>query len=205
MGHTGMVCDKMLGELNERQVSSLVKVMSSSRELLSMISSILEATRMEAEAVKVDYREFSTEKFLSDLQSSYNVPMDKDLALNWDYPSNLPLMNTDRGKLQQILQNLINNAIKFTEKGSVTISAKYLSETGTVEFKVSDTGIGIPEKAVPLIFEKFRQIDSSDTRQYGGVGLGLYIIKQFTDLLGGTVRVESETGKGSIFVVTVPV
>jgi signal transduction histidine kinase len=205
MGHTGMVCDKMLGELNERQVSSLVKVMSSSRELLSMISSILEATRMEAEAVKVDYREFSAEKFLGDLQSSYNVPMDKDLALNWDYPSNLPLMNTDRGKLQQILQNLINNAIKFTEKGFVTISAKYLSETGAVEFKVSDTGIGIPEKAVPLIFEKFRQIDSSDTRQYGGVGLGLYIIKQFTDLLGGTVRVESETGKGSTFVVTVPV
>jgi signal transduction histidine kinase len=114
-------------------------------------------------------------------------------------------MNTDRGKLQQILQNLINNAIKFTEKGSVTISANYLSETGSVEFKVSDTGIGIPKKAVPVIFEKFRQIDSSDTRQYGGVGLGLYIIKKFTDLLGGTVRVESETGKGSIFVVTVPV
>ncbi len=205
MGHTGMVCDKMLGDLNERQENSLVKVMSSSRELLSMISSILEATRMEAEAVKVDYREFSAEKFLSDLQSSYNVPMDKDLALTWDYPSNLPVMNTDRGKLQQILQNLINNAIKFTEKGSVTISANYISETGSVEFKVSDTGIGIPEKAVPVIFEKFRQIDSSDTRQYGGVGLGLYIIKKFTDLLGGTVRVESETGKGSIFVVTVPV
>ncbi len=205
MGHTGMVCDKMLGDLNERQENSLVKVMSSSRELLSMISSILEATRMEAEAVKVDYREFSAEKFLSDLQSAYSVPMNKDLTLTWDYPSNLPVMNTDRGKLQQILQNLINNAIKFTEKGSVTISAKYLSETESVEFKVSDTGIGIPEKAVPVIFEKFRQIDSSDTRQYGGVGLGLYIIKKFTDLLGGTVRVESETGKGSIFVVTVPV
>ncbi len=205
MGHTGMVCDKMLGDLNERQESSLVKVMSSSRELLSMISTILEATRMEAEAVKLDNREFSTEQFLSDLQSSYNVPMNKDLALIWDYSSNLPVMNTDRGKLQQILQNLINNAIKFTEKGSVTISAIYISETGSVEFKVSDTGIGIPEKAVPVIFEKFRQIDSSDTRQYGGVGLGLYIIKKFTDLLGGTVRVESETGKGSIFVVTVPV
>lgn len=205
MGHTGMVCDKMLGELNERQESSLIKVMSSSRELLSMISSILEATRMEAEAVTVEYREFSAEQFLSELQSSYNVPMDKDLALTWDYPSNLPVMNTDKGKLQQILQNLINNAIKFTEKGSVAISAKYLAETESVEFKVSDTGIGIPEKAVPLIFEKFRQIDSSDTRQYGGVGLGLYIIKQFTDLLGGTVRVESETGKGSTFVVTVPV
>ncbi len=160
---------------------------------------------MEAEAVKVDYREFSAEKFLSDLQSSYNVPMDKDLALIWHYSSSLPVMNTDKGKLQQILQNLINNAIKFTEKGSVTISANYLSETGSVEFKVSDTGIGIPEKAVPVIFEKFRQIDSSDTRQYGGVGLGLYIIKKFTDLLGGTVRVESEAGKGSIFVVTVPV
>jgi len=205
MGHTGMVCDKMFGELNERQESSLIKVMSSSRELLSMISSILEATRMEAEPVKVDNREFSVENFLSELQMSYNVPMDKDLVLTWDYPSNLPVMHTDRGKLQQILQNLINNAIKFTEKGSVNISAKYLSETESVEFKVADTGIGIPNESLPLIFEKFRQIDSSDTRQYGGVGLGLYIIKQFTDLLGATVRVESETGKGSTFVVTVPV
>jgi signal transduction histidine kinase len=205
MGHTGMVCDKMLGEINEKQESSLTKAMSSSRELLSMINSILEATRMEAEAVNVDQQELNAGKFLSELQLAYDVPMNKDLILAWDYPSNLPAMRTDSGKLKQILQNLINNAIKFTEKGSVTISAKYLPAIAAMEFKVADTGIGIPKKAIPLIFDKFRQLDSSDTRAYGGVGLGLYIIKKFTDLLGGTVKVETEPGQGTTFVVTVPI
>ncbi|MCH7912571.1 MAG: hypothetical protein IH856_05980, partial [Deltaproteobacteria bacterium] len=106
---------------------------------------------------------------------------------------------------QQILQNLINNAIKFTEKGSVTILAQHLPETEVIEFKVADTGIGIPSEALPLLFEKFYQLDSSDTRSHGGAGLGLYIVKQFINLLGGTVRVETEPGRGSTFVVTVPV
>ena len=166
-----------------------------------MISSILEASRMEAESVKVDNREFSAEKLLSELQLSYNGPMAKDLKLIWDYPSNLPVMKTDMWMLQQILQNLINNAIKFTEKGSVTISAQFLPGTEAVEFKVSDTGIGIPKKALPLIFEKFRQMDGSQTRPYGGAGLGLYIVKTYTETLGGKVDVESEPNKGSIFTV----
>ena len=205
MGHTGMVCDRMLGEISEKQERSLTKAMNSSRELLGMINSILEVTRIEAEAVNVTRHEFNAGSFLSELQSTYDVPLNKDLTLSWDYPMNLPVMRTDSGKLKQILQNLINNAIKFTEKGSVTISAQYLPGTAAVEFKVADTGIGIPKKAMPFIFEKFRQLDSSDTRAYSGVGLGLYIIKQFTDLIGGTVRVETEPGRGSTFVVTVPV
>ncbi len=204
MGHTGMVCDKMLGEINEKQESSLSKTMSSTRELLGMINSILDATRMEDETAKVDRQEFNVGEILSELQLAYDVPTNKDITLAWDYPSNLPDMRTDSGKLKQILQNLINNAIKFTEKGSVTISTQYLSGTAEMEFKVADTGIGIPKKVLPLIFEKFRQLDGSNTRAFGGVGLGLYIINQFTNLLGGKVEVETEVGQGSTFIVTVP-
>jgi signal transduction histidine kinase len=111
---------------------------------------------------------------------------------------------TDSDKLRQILQNLIDNAIKFTEKDQVKISARHLPETGEVEFNVADTGVGIPPENPPSIFDKFRQVHSSETRLYGGVGLGLYIVKQFTTLLGGEVEVESEPGKGSTFTVTMP-
>ncbi len=204
MGHTGMVCDKMLGEINEKQETSLNKAMNSSRELLGMINSILDATRMEDEAAKVDRQEIKAGEILSELQSAYDVPTNKEVTLAWAYPSDLPDMRSDSGKLKQILQNLINNAIKFTEKGSVTISTQYLSGTAEMEFKVADTGIGIPKKVLPLIFEKFRQLDGSNTRAFGGVGLGLYIINQFTNLLGGKVEVETEVGQGSTFIVTVP-
>jgi signal transduction histidine kinase len=95
--------------------------------------------------------------------------------------------------------------VKFTDKGSVTVSARIVEEgSKQVEFRVVDTGVGIPKEKLATIFDKFRQVDSSETRLYGGVGLGLYIVKQFTDLLGGEISVESEVGKGTTFTVTLP-
>jgi signal transduction histidine kinase len=102
------------------------------------------------------------------------------------------------------MQNLVNNAVKFTEKGRVTISACYVPENKQMEFSVTDTGIGITRDKIPAIFEKFRQLDSSETRVYGGVGLGLYIAKKFTELLRGTINVKSELGKGSTFTLALP-
>jgi signal transduction histidine kinase len=169
-----------------------------------MVNGIMEVTKLEAEETKVERIEFGLGEFLGSLKLSYNFPLDKEFTLTWDYPSNLPVIVSDRRKLRQSLQNLINNAIKFTDKGSVTISAQYLPGTASMEFKVADTGIGISKEAQPLIFEKFRQLDSSNSRSHVGAGLGLYIVKQFSELLGGTVRVESEPGRGSTFVVTIP-
>ncbi|MCZ6561859.1 MAG: GAF domain-containing protein, partial [Deltaproteobacteria bacterium] len=205
MGHAAMAADGVLGEINQRQERSMRKIVSSSEELLTMINGIMEVTKLEVEAMRVEETLFSLEEFLDGLRVAYAAPLDKEITLSWDYPPNLPVIKTDSGKLQQILQNLINNAIKFTEKGSVTILAQHLPETEVIEFKVADTGIGIPSEALPLLFEKFYQLDSSDTRSHGGAGLGLYIVKQFINLLGGTVRVETEPGRGSTFVVTVPV
>lgn len=205
MGYTGMVRDGMFGEINAEQGKALEKVISRAKDQLAMISSILEATRIEVEGVKKEEQEFSLREFLDDLKSGYEIPLDKQIAVEWEYPSDLPVVKTDQRKLGHILQNLVNNAIKFTESGSVRMSAWYYPLAKAVEFKVADTGIGIPKESQALIFEIFHQVDSSETRAYGGVGLGLYIVKKFTELLGGKVRVESDPGKGSIFSVTLPV
>ena len=209
MGYTGMIKDGLLGEINPEQEKALEKVMSRARDQLTMVSSILQATQLEAEGVKVEPHEVNLEEFLDDLKLNYALASGKELNIVWDYPPDLPALNTDSDKLKHVLQNLINNAIKFTDKGSVTISAHASplapqASERWVELKVSDTGVGIADENLSIIFERFRQVDSSETRKYGGVGIGLYIAKQFTQLLGGRIEAESEPGKGSIFTVTMP-
>ena len=119
-------------------------------------------------------------------------------------PDGLPKVNADRVKLTIILQNLINNALKFTDKGDVSVTARVVGLNQRVEIEVKDTGIGIPQEAQALIFEKFQQADPSSTRTHGGIGLGLYIVKVFTDLLGGRINLESEPEKGSTFTLSLP-
>jgi signal transduction histidine kinase/HAMP domain-containing protein len=205
VGYIGMVRDKMLGEINEEEEAALTKAMARSNDLLSMITDILNVTRIEANEITLERYEINLKSFLDDLKSRYELPLDKGLALNWDYPAELPVVHTDSEKLKHILQNLIHNAIKFTEKGGVSVSARHVPEAETVEFKVADTGVGIPKEKTSLIFEMFRQADSSETRSHGGVGIGLYIAKKFTDLLGGKIEVETEPGSGSTFTVMIPV
>lgn len=203
-GYTGLVKERMLGEINQQQDETLGKVMSRSKDLLNMINSILEVTHLKAEKPKVRIDELHLVDFLNEVRSDYTASLEKKLTLIWDFPSDLPTMKTDSEKLKHILRNLVNNAIKFTDEGQVAISARYLPETRKVELKVADTGIGIPRESLPIIFERFRQLDGSKTRSYDGVGLGLYIVKMFTELLGGEVGVESEPGRGSTFTVTLP-
>lgn len=204
MGYVGMMKDGMLGEINSRQGAALEKVLRRGNDQLSMINNILFATSLQSRAMIVEKNAVSLGKVLDDLRSTYTILLEKKLTLDWDYSSELPVIRADGVKLKHILENLINNAIKFTEKGGVTISARCLPDIKAVEFKVIDTGIGISTKLLPVIFEMFRQVDSSETRLHGGVGLGLYIVKKFTELLGGKVEVESEFGMGSTFTVTIP-
>jgi len=196
MGYTGMIKDRMLGEINPEQERALGKVVSRSKELLTMISGILEVTRIEAEEVRVERDRVKLGDFLRELESTYALPLDKEVRVHWDYPRDLPVVETDKEKLKLVLQNLISNAIKFTEKGTVTISARVREDGRTsassvepqqapdslipgsrllprpssrfVEFRVADTGIGIAKEFFPIIFEKFHQVDSSETRPYGG-------------------------------------
>jgi len=220
MGYTGMIRDGLLGEINAEQEKALDKVISRARDQLTMISSLLQVTQLEAAGGRVERREVGLQDLLDDLKSSYAIPLGKELSLIWDWPLDLPVIHTDGEKLKHILQNLVNNAIKFTDSGTVTISTRYLDgastrETGTrnpkdngrnglVQFKVADTGVGIAKDHFSLIFERFQQVDSSETRLHGGVGIGLYIVRKFTEMLGGKIDVESEVGKGSTFTVTIP-
>lgn len=205
MGYTGIIQDKMLGDINKEQEKTLGIIFKQSHDLLAMIASILSATQLEAGAVKIEIHQVNLGQLLDDIRLAYHVPLDKEVTLNWDYPPHFSVVKTDSDKIKHILQNLVNNAIKFTRRGTVTISAMYFPETETVEFKVADTGIGIPKEELPFLFDMFRQLDSSDTRFFGGVGLGLYIVKKFTDKLNGKIQVESEPEKGTTFTVTIPV
>jgi signal transduction histidine kinase len=115
----------------------------------------------------------------------------------------LPLLYTDQDRLKQILMNLLSNAIRFTEVGTVTLRAR--RNGGRIAIAVEDTGVGIPADALELIFEEFRQVDSSPTRKHGGTGLGLAISRHFARLLGGDITVTSVVGEGSTFTVTLPI
>ena len=205
MGYTTMLTDGAFGETNPDQKSTLAKLVNFSQDLLTMVNSMLYITAVETQLVKAEKRVAFLTDLLDQLRSSYEFRLSKELILHWDYDSNLPHLTTDSEKLKMILQNLINNAIKFTEKGDVTISARYIPEANAVKFTVADTGIGIPRESLPLIFERFQQLDSSDSRSYEGIGLGLHVVKRFTEILGGTVEVESEPGRGSKFTVTLGV
>jgi signal transduction histidine kinase/DNA-binding response OmpR family regulator len=222
LGYTDILYNKIVGEVNAEQENILAKIMSRSNDLSTMINGVLEVTKLEAGAMKLEEDLLNLGTLMTELKNAYDTPLEKNLTLLWHCPPTLPVIKTDATKLKQIIQNLINNAIKFTDRGTITISARVSgrrqqsTEAQTalrltprdleewVEFQVEDTGIGIPQDSLPLIFEMFRQVDSSRTRSYGGVGLGLYIVKKYTDLLGGEVAVHSEPGKGSTFVVSLP-
>ncbi len=193
------------GEISADQMKGTEKIRSQACHLLSLINGILEITKIESGTATLQNDFFSLSEFLSDCQSDYMSPMEKELTLEWDYPPDLPVIRCDRVRLKQILTNLVNNAIKFTDRGTVRISAQVHEEEDRFELRVTDTGPGIPEDRIVRIFEKFHQVDSATTRNYSGAGLGLYIVKTFVDLLHGAIHVESKLGKGSVFTVRLPV
>ena len=203
-GYTKLIQEGVMGAVNAEQNKALEKVTRHADELLFMVNSIMHATKIEAGVLAADKDEFWLSGFLDDLKPIYDYPYGKEIELVWEYPADLPLIYSDRDKLKHILQNLINNAIKFTDSGTIAISAREIDGKNRVEFVVQDTGIGIAAQELPLIFDRFRQADSSRTRTYGGVGLGLHIVKTFTELLGGSVSASSQLGKGSTFTVVIP-
>ena len=207
MGYAGMIKEKLLGEINPKQEQALQKLLVRANDQLYMINSIMQATQIESGEVVVQRQLVNLSDLLTQLKSDCQSTHRKErVALIWEYPSQPVPVVSDSAKLRQILVNLISNATKFTDQGSVTISMRLAENRGKnwVELKVADTGIGIPSDQIPRIFDRFFQVDSSETRLYGGVGLGLYIVKKFTELLGGRVEVESQPGKGSTFTIIIP-
>ncbi len=204
MGYVELVQEGMLGEIKPEQNEALKKSLHQSKNLLGMITDILQVTKIHAREVRLETSALVMERLLADLRSSYEISLKKDLALIWNIPSDLPIMETDGDKIKHILQSLIDNAIKFTDTGTVRISARTLPEIGKLELEVSDTGRGIAAEKIPSIFDMFHQLDSSATRFHEGVGLGLYLAKKNCELLGGELQVKSELGYGSTFTLVLP-
>lgn len=192
------------GEIGPAQTLGVDKIGVQAGHLLSLINGILEITKIESGTVSFDARPLDLNSFIAELKSDYLLTMEGEVSLVWTDGGQLPILVTDQIKLKQIVTNLINNAIKFTERGSITISANIAADGAQVQIQVADTGPGIPVDLLPTVFDKFRQIDSATTRNYSGAGLGLYIAKNYVTLLGGTIEVRSRLGQGSTFTVTLP-
>ncbi|MGE5447273.1 MAG: PAS domain S-box protein [Bacteroidales bacterium] len=194
-------------EFDQTQLTHFAKIINASgTKLLSIISDIMDLSRIEAGEIKVDKRKLSVNQLIASIQKEYLFKaVEKGLEIRIDAKNecNEIFIISDENKLRQILINFVGNAIKFTEKGTVDIGAD--QKDGFVEIRVKDTGIGIQAQHQDQIFERFRQVESAFSKRYGGNGLGLAISKALVELLGGQVGMETEPGKGSTFYFSVPV
>ena len=201
LGYIDLLLEKTFGSLREEQVDTLRRIDRSARELFDLITAVLDLSRLEAGRLPVEVREVQVPELLEELKAETQEVRERaSLEFVWQVEGELPLLQTDPGKVKVVVKNLIGNAVKFTKAGSITVAAH--NHDGGVEISVTDTGVGISQEALELIFEPFHQVDNSG--QLGGTGLGLHIVKRLLELLGGTVTVESEVGRGSTFRVWVP-
>lgn len=204
LGYTDIMKQNMAGDLTPQALAMVSKVQGQAQALSTLVESILVTTQIEAGTIKAVVSEVNLAEFFLQLGSLFEPPREKNVRLIWNLPAELPTIWTDRTKLQRVLRNLIDNALKFTEEGRITVSVHFLEDDGKISFVVEDTGVGIPQRDAAQVFDMFRQGDSSTTRSHDGVGLGLYIVKKFTELLHGTVELTSQPGEGSIVTVKIP-
>ncbi len=191
-------------ELNPKQRNYLRKLKSSANVLLQLINDILDLSKIESGEMKLEKTTFHLDTILSDLMDMFAIKTEnKGLMFLFNINPETPFeLNGDPLRLKQILINLINNAIKFTEKGEIIVGVRPLKlKKGRVqlEFSVADTGIGMSEQDMTKLFKNFSQVDEGTARKYGGTGLGLAISKQLTEMMEGKITVESKPGKGSVF------
>jgi signal transduction histidine kinase len=198
IGYTDML-DELPGEERARAVE---RIRHASRELLDLVQATLDLNRLESPDDAPVFGQVPVHELWAQLESEFAaLPRTGDALLRWQ-PVNGAVIETDRRKLKIVLKNLVGNALKFTPRGEVSVGCH---DDGRVcRFVVRDTGVGIAAEDVSVIFEMFRQVDSSDSRSFGGAGLGLYIVRRLVTQLGGTVDVASAPGVGSTFTVTLP-
>ncbi|MGE5660546.1 MAG: ATP-binding protein [Actinomycetota bacterium] len=214
IGIVESLVDGVTGTLPEKTVDNLNLVISSARRLSNLVNDILDFSKLTHQKLDLQIKPVGIRE-LTDIVLQLSQPLigQKDLKLFNKISPNLPLIEADENRLQQILYNLIGNAIKFTETGKVEVFAQLISQAEAGEegnhplmlaITVADTGIGIPPTDLERVFESFAQVDGSTSRIYGGTGLGLAVTKQLVELHGGKISVQSTLGKGSEFTFTLP-
>jgi signal transduction histidine kinase len=204
VGYTDLLLERAFTNAGE-QHDALCRIQQNSRQLLDLIQSMLDLNRIEAGGVPLAVEEFSVTTAIDELRASLPANWCKPtVTLTWDTIDGAAHMRSDRNKLEMILRNLIHNALKYTEQGTVAVSVRADRHRGRVEFAVADTGLGIHSGDLAVIFDMFRQGANGGPPRGGGVGLGLYIVKRLTTALGGEIDVSSRLGAGSRFTVSLP-
>jgi len=202
-----------LQNLNEKQLKYVHVIHKSGNSLLELINEVLDLSKIESGEMELSLQDVELPVMIDNIKSMFDpIAAEKNLDFTVEMDDTLPgRLITDQMRVEQVIKNLLSNAFKFTGSGSVCL--RVYSETGThkasapsdmIGFQIIDTGIGIPEDKQSLIFQSFRQVDGSTQRRYGGTGLGLAICKQITELLGGSISVQSREGKGSSFTILIP-
>lgn len=205
LGYTHMLLNGVSGPVSESQRKSLTRIDSNSQHLLALINDILDITRIEAGRMPLNISTFRIQALVEEVMSELEPIIKRsNLTVRATMPRTLPQLRSDRQKVKQIVLNLLSNALKFTPAGSVLISAGYDAKDRVIGIAVADTGVGIAPDDRVKVFEDFRQLDSSPARGYGGTGLGLSICRRLSQMLGGTIDLESELGKGSTFTLRLP-
>ena len=203
IGYSKLMLDGLDGELNSQQEADLQRVTTAADNLLGLINGLLDLSKIEAGRMELNVEEVDIRPIVEDVVALVRPQSDaKDLDVRTSLPIDLPPVLADRARFRQVLVNLMSNAVKFTDRGTVLVSAT--SGDGWVTVSVADSGIGISVDAQAYIFDEFRQADASTTRRYGGTGLGLAISKRLVALHGGRIWVESGASGGSVFSFTMP-
>ena len=213
-----MLADNKESTLTEEQMESAMVIYDSGNQLLSLINEILDLSRIEAGKVEMRFEKVKMDILAGNIRDHFtHMAKEKGIDLEFEISETLPReIKTDRKRAEQIIRNLMSNAIKFTDKGKITVrmdipqegvnfSKSGLTPSNAVAISIKDTGIGIAEDKQKIIFEAFQQADGTTARKYGGTGLGLSISRELAHLLGGEIRMESEVGKGSTFILYLPI
>ena len=205
MGYAEMFREAVYGPMNEKQINMADRIMKNTQRLLGLINDLLDQAQMEAGKLTIKMAPIKPAELLENLHGLLDkTASDKGLVLTSEIEDNLPeVVNGDAARLQQILVNLVTNAIKFTDAGSVHVRLFYPYEDKW-GIEVLDTGHGIPDSELPFIFDTFRQVEGTATRVHGGFGLGLSIVKQLVGLMNGEIKVRSQIEVGTRFIVTLP-
>jgi signal transduction histidine kinase/HAMP domain-containing protein len=204
LGYAELLIDNLYGEIPEKAKEILGRVQSNGKHLLGLINDVLDLSKIEAGQLTLALEDYSIRAVVdSVIDTTEALAGAKGLALVTDVPEDLPIARGDERRLMQALLNIVSNAIKFTESGSIRIRVRTID--GFIALAVTDTGPGISLEDQARIFEAFQQVDNSNTRQQGGTGLGLSIARRLVALHGGMIELESELGVGSTFTIVLPV
>jgi signal transduction histidine kinase len=205
IGNSDLTGDGFFGGINAEQKDALQKISRNARVLLKMINDVLALSRLEAKKMSVDVTTVEVDEIISHARTHVEqINRDNHLEVRWCIDRSIPPLVTDAIKIEEILQNLIGNAFKFTPCGRVEVNVRNLREQDRVQFSVSDTGVGIDAENLERIFNEFEQVRGGHLANFDGVGLGLSIVKKYLDLLHGEIQVESRLGEGSTFTFSIP-